>query len=87
MIAGHLGINVGKFTFFMDNVQIYDRHFEIASELYYRSPILFKDGEFPKFVVPKKNFFDYTIDDFVIENYPLDVIKEANPQVKFDLGI
>ena len=35
----------------------------------------------------KKDFYDMTIDDIKVVGYPRDIIKEKNPQLKFDLGI
>jgi len=35
----------------------------------------------------KKNFYDITIDDVKITGYPREIIKEQNPQLKFDIGI
>lgn len=35
----------------------------------------------------KTDFYKFTIDDFVLTDYPVDKIKEKNPQMKFDLGI
>ena len=38
-IARHFGYKVGRFTWSVDNVQIYDRHVEAAKELLAREPI------------------------------------------------
>ena len=35
----------------------------------------------------KENFFFFFQDDIKIEGYPRMLIKEKNPQMKFDLGI
>ena len=35
----------------------------------------------------KKNFFDMTVDDIKIIDYPREIIKERNPQLKFEIGI
>ena len=43
---------------------------------------------YAKFFVPNKdNFFEFEPDDVVIEDYPRALIKEKNPQLKFDIGI
>ena len=43
----------------------------------------------PKIVLNpnKDNFFEFEPDDVVIEDYPRALIKEKNPQLKFDIGI
>ena len=85
MVARHLGYEPGVFTHFNVNVQIYDRHVEQAKELIRREPIACN----PRLVLnpEKKDFYSFTIDDFTLEDYPLDIIKEKNPQLKFELGI
>lgn len=85
LIARHLDMVPGRFTWFYNNIQIYDRHIEQAKELISREPI---DCE-PKIVLneSKDNFYDFTPDDIKIEGYPRQLIKEKNPQLKFPLGI
>lgn len=91
MVARHTGYKPGKFTHFIANEQLYDRHLEQANELlnrfenmrqdeffhdkYYKTPHL-------KLNENKKNFYDITIDDFEMVNY--DPIK---PQITLELGI
>lgn len=85
LIARHLGYTPGRFTWFYDNIQIYDRHIEQAKEMLKREPI---DCS-PKIVInpEKTDFYDMTPKDIKIEDYPLQKVKEKNPQMKFDLGI
>ena len=85
LVANHCGYTPGRFTWFYDNIQIYDRHIEQAKELLAREPI---DCN-PKIVInPKvKNFFDVKVEDITIEGYPMDEIKKKNPQMKFEIGI
>jgi len=65
MFAGHLNYKVGKFCHLIQNLHIYDRHTNAMMELLNKSPLnnqpIIKLKE-------NKNFYDYTIDDFVIEN-------------------
>jgi len=83
MVARHCGVEAGVFAHYTHNLHIYDRHFEQAATLIQRfeenqdlpQPVLKLSSE-------KKNFFEFTIDDFVIENY-----NPIKPQLKFDLGI
>jgi thymidylate synthase len=63
MVAGHCGYKVGKFCHFVQNLHIYDRHFDAVKELMERdsldiNPILT--------LKENKNFYDYKIDDFKI---------------------
>ena len=85
MIAKHFGYTPGRFTWFYDNIQIYDRHVKQAKELLERESV---DCN-PYFEVNSNidNFYDFTQDDIVVKDYPLQRIKEKNPQMKFDLGI
>lgn len=91
MVARHTGYKPGKFTHFIANEQLYDRHLEQANELlnrfenmrqdeffhdkYYKTPQL-------KLNENKKNFYDITIDDFEMVNY-----EPIKPQITLELGI
>ena len=85
LIARHLGMKVGRFTWFYNNIQIYDRHIEQAKELISREPVECN----PEIILneDKTNFYDFTPEDIKIVGYPRKLIKEKNPQLKFDLGI
>ncbi len=83
-IANHLGMKAGRFTWYVANVQIYDRHMDQAKEMLSRQSI----DCTPSITLPSgKSFWDLEVDDFKVEGYPRDEIKEKNPQLKFDLGI
>ena len=90
MIAKHTGYKAGMFTHFLANEQIYDRHLEQANEMLRRFEELEKDDYFgkvhkePKMILnsDKTNFYDFTIDDFVLDDY-----EPMKPQLKFPLGI
>ncbi len=85
MVARECGFIPGVFTHVLENVQIYDRHIEQANTILNRTPV-----ECAPMLVLKNNrhrWGEFTIDDFELVDYPLDVIKENNPQLKFDLGI
>lgn len=91
MVARHTGYKPGKFTHFVVNEQLYDRHLEQANELlnrfekmrqdeffhdkYYKTPQL-------KLNENKNNFYDITIDDFEMVNY-----EPIKPQITLELGI
>ena len=86
MVAKHLGMQPGVFTHVSENVQIYDRHIEQAKILVERDSVECQ----PRLVldVPEKtNFYDIKFENFHMEDFPLDKIKEENPQLEFDLGI
>ena len=64
MVASHLGYKVGVFCHFVQNLHIYDRHFDAISELLGRTPLDIQ----PKLSLREnKKFYDFTIDDFIIE--------------------
>ena len=64
MVAGHLGYKVGKFCHLTQNLHVYDRHFDAVTEILSKPHLT----ETPKLNLKEnKNFYDYTIDDFVVE--------------------
>ena len=84
MVAKEVGVNPGRFTQKPVNIQIYDRHIPQAIELLDREPITCN----PKITLPEnKSFADLQPDDVQVVDYPKQLIKERNPQLKFELGI
>ena len=63
MVAGHLGYEVGKFCHLTQNVHVYDRHMDALNEVLERTPLEIQPIIRIK---EKKNFYEYTIDDFEI---------------------
>lgn len=85
LIARHTGYKVGKFTNFIVNCQCYDRHVKNAKIMLERNTV---DANPTIWLNPdKKDFYDFTMDDIKINDYPVDEIKKVNPQLKFELGI
>ena len=91
MVAKATGYKPGKFTHFVANEQIYDRHMDVAKELMRRCDSLATTDEHYKYkynnvkmeFTPKtNNFYDFTIDDFKLIGY-----EPMKPQLKLDLGI
>lgn len=90
MIARHTGYKPGVFSHFVANEQIYDRHIEQAKEMLERYKDIDMKEYFggippePKLILnpEKTNFYDFTIDDFTMENY-----SPLKPQLKLELGI
>lgn len=86
MIARHLNYLPGKFTHFVANEQIYDRHIDNAKEMLNRLKVTknipYKDRPILKLKDTATDFFSMTIDDFELINY-----NPIEPQLKFDLGI
>lgn len=77
MVAGHCGYKVGKFSHVTANVHIYDRHFDAVNEILEREPLDIQ----PQIILKeKKNFYDYTIDDFEIID--IDNIKKINSTIE-----
>jgi len=73
MLAQVSGLEAGEFVHVIADAHIYDRHIPLVEELINR----------PQYPAPKllinpeiKNFYDFTVDDFVVENY------QAGPQIK-----
>ena len=63
MVASHLGYEIGKFCHLVQNLHIYDRHFNAVDEILHREPC-----EIQPMIKLKSNksFYDFTIDDFEI---------------------
>lgn len=85
MVAQVLGYKPGKFTWFADNIQIYDRHISAAEELLTRSSVECSPSIW---INPEiKNWYDYTPDDVKIVGYPTEEIKRVNPQIKLSIAV
>lgn len=80
MIAHEVGMKVGKFARFTQNLHVYDKHFEQVGEMLDREPSEIQ----PKLVLNAegKSFYEITIDDFELIDY-----HPVKPQLKFELGI
>ena len=85
LVAKELGLIAGTFTWKPVNVQIYDRHIAQAIEMLNREPITC--GANIELNEEVERFEDYMPNDIKITDYPRDLIKEKNPQLKFPLGI
>ena len=75
MVASHCGFKVGKFCHMVQNLHVYDRHFDAVKEIMDRAPISFESNNTtPVYLennpsielVSNKSFYDITIDDFKI---------------------
>lgn len=65
MVAGHLKYKVGNFSHLVQNLHIYDRHFDAVEEILNNKPINIQ----PTLTLKEnKNFYDYTINDFEVLN-------------------
>lgn len=97
MIARHTGYKPGKFSHIVANEQIYDRHIDAANQMLSRFSARERDEfsiwmddesenaiKIPRLILnpEKTNFYDMTIDDFIMENY-----NPIKPQLKLELGI
>lgn len=85
LVARHVGMEPGRFTWQYDNIQLYDEHLDQALEMMNREPINCN----PKIEINpnKTNFYDMTVDDIKVVDYPRELVKTKNPQLKFPLGI
>ena len=95
MIAKATGYKPGKFTHFVANEQIYDRHIDAANELLNRAKqqkldLSTSNGHYDyefesvkmNFNPKSDNFYDFSIEDFSLKNY-----NPIKPQIKLELGI
>ena len=64
MVAGHLNYKVGSFNHLTQNLHIYDRHLDAVNEILNRQPL--NDIKPSIGLIRNKNFYDYSIDDFLI---------------------
>lgn len=77
MVAGHCGYKVGKFCHLVQNLHIYDRHFDYVSELLKNETTNIN----PSFKLNgNKNFYDYTLDDF--EFFDFDKLKPLSGKLE-----
>lgn len=67
MFAKEAGLEPGTLTHCIGDCHIYDRHIPMVKELIYADSAECR----PKLIIndEKKSFYDYTVDDFYVENY------------------
>lgn len=84
ILAKEFNYRVGDFAWFVGNIQIYDRHMDAARELVNRDSI---DCN-PKIIIDKEvNWNNIMPENIHIEDYPKELIKKKNPQIKFEVAI
>lgn len=76
MLAGEANLQVGELIHVINDAHIYDRHVPLVEELITREHF-----DAPKLVINKKPFYEYTVDDFVLENY------NKGKQIRFEVAI
>ena len=79
MLAQVSGLKVGELVHVIADAHIYDRHIPVVKKMLENSQF-----EAPKFVMNPdiKNFYDFTVDDFKLENYEFNKLEE-----KFEVAI
>lgn len=84
MVARHCGYKPGRFTHIIANEQIYSKHWEAANELRNRFETVSPENGSVKMILnpEKTNFYDFTIDDFQLENY-----NPIKPQLNLEIAI
>ena len=65
MVCSHLGYKPGVFGHFVQNLHIYDRHFDALNELLAKEPL---EVQPTIKLAENKSFSEFTTDDFIIEN-------------------
>ena len=73
MIAQVSGLKAGELVHVIADAHIYDRHIDIIKELITREPL---PAPVVRLNPDVKNFYDFTVDDLVVENY------QTHPQIK-----
>jgi len=63
MVAKHCNYELGKFCHLVQNLHIYDRHFDAVFEILNKEPL---DVQPTLTLRENKNFYQYTVDDFEI---------------------
>jgi thymidylate synthase len=64
MLAAASDLEAGTLVHVIADAHIYDRHIPIVEDLIKKEP-----RPAPNFILGKKNFYDFTIEDFSLENY------------------
>ena len=84
MVARHLGYKVANVRFSIANLQIYDRHMEIAKKLCKRHSLRMN----PKIVfdTDETDFFKIPLKDIKIQGYDKNAIDKKNPQVEIPVA-
>ena len=73
MLAQVSDLEVGEFVHVIADAHIYDRHIPLVKELINRETY-----DAPKLIINPnvKNFYDFKVEDFTLENY------QSGPQIK-----
>ena len=82
MMARDCDLLPGKFTWFVQNLHIYDRHIEGAKELLTREPIECN----PKVDIQAECFEDMNPDNVKVVGYPMEEVKKKNKQLKLEIA-
>lgn len=76
MLAQECGLELGKFSHYLNDAHIYVNHVEGAKEQITRTP-----GAKPTLKIAKKPFWELQFEDFEVENY------NPQPFIKFDVAV
>ncbi|MDY6430546.1 MAG: thymidylate synthase [Bacilli bacterium] len=76
MLAQVSNLEVGELIHVIADAHIYDRHVDLVKELISRTP-----HKAPKLIIDKsiKNFYDFTVDSFKLEDYEYEEFKDKIP--------
>lgn len=87
LVANHLGINPGNFSWQYNNIQIYDEHILQAIELLRRQPVALEEEPYVEITSENRDFYKIEQEDIQLKKYPRQLIKTKNPQLRFPIGI
>jgi thymidylate synthase len=76
IIARECGFEVGEFVWVGGDCHIYNNHFDAVNEQLSRTP-----RQLPTLKFDQKKIADYTVDDFVLENY------NPDPAIKAEMAV
>lgn len=85
MVARHVGYKLGNVRFSIANLQIYDRHVEIAKKLMERESIPMNPCI--EFCTEETDFYKIGIKDIKMKGYEVKAIDEKNPQVEIPVAV
>ena len=76
MLAAECSLEVGEFVHTLGDYHIYHEHFNAVDVQLNRKPL-----KLPNLIFKKKNFFEYKLNDFILDNY------SPHPSIKASMNV